>query len=84
MISAVMLSNEMRFLMRKYLSEQERIERMEVKLQDNIQFFVSELAQGKRITLTPGRSSFRVFVCTEREVDINGKYRDGIGGGSDV
>ena len=79
-----MLSNEMRLQVKRYLTEQERKERMEVKLQDNIQFFVSELAQGKRITLTPGRSSFRVFVCTEREVDINGKYRDGIGGGSDV
>ena len=78
-----MLSNEKRFLMRKYLSEQERIERMEVKIQDNIGFFAKELSQGKRITLTPGRSSFRVFVCTEREVDINGRYRDGIGGGSD-
>ena len=70
--------------MKKFLTKQERMERMEVKLQDSIQFFVSELAQGKRITLTPGRSSFRVFVCTEREVDINGRYRDGIiGGGSD-
>ena len=79
-----MLSNEMRLQVKRYLTERERKERMEVKLQDNIQFFVSELAQGKRITLTPGRSSFRVFVCTEREVDINGKYRNGIGGGSDV
>ena len=73
----------MRLHVKKFLTKQERMERMEVKLQDSIQFFVSELAQGKRITLTPGRSSFRVFVCTEREVDINGKYRDGIGGGSD-
>ena len=78
-----MSSNEKRFLMRKYLSEQERIERMEVKIQDNIGFFAKELSQGKRITLTPGRSSFRVFVCTEKEVDINGKYRNRIGGGSD-
>ena len=78
-----MSSNEKRFLMRKYLSEQERIERMEVKIQDNIGFFAKELSQGKRITLTPGRSSFRVFVCTEKELDINGKYRNGIGGGSD-
>ena len=79
-----MLSNEMRLHVKKFLTKQERMERMEVKLQDSIQFFVSELAQGKRITLTPGRSSFRVFVCTEREVDINGRYRNGIGGGSDV
>lgn len=78
-----MLSNEMRLHVKKFLTKQERMERMEVKLQDNIEFFVSELAQGKRITLTPGRSSFRVFVCTEREVDINAKYRNGIGGGSD-
>ena len=67
--------------MRKYLTETERIERMEQKLKDNADIFCKALAEGKRISLIPGRSSFRVFICEEMETDINGRYNNGVGGG---
>lgn len=67
--------------MKKYLTEEQRIERMERKLKDNADIFVKALSEGKRISLIPGRSSFRVFICEEVETDINGRYNNGIGGG---
>lgn len=70
--------------MKKFLTETERIERMERKLKDNADVFVQALSEGKRISLIPGRSSFRVFICEEVETDVNGRYSNGIGGGSDV
>lgn len=62
------------------LTQQERIARMETKLIDNADIFVKALSEGKRISLIPGRTSFRVFICEEMETDINGRY-NGIGGG---
>lgn len=70
--------------MKKFLTETERIERMERKLKDSADIFSKALSEGKRISLIPGRSSFRVFICEEMEVDTNGRYNNGIGGGSDV
>lgn len=67
--------------MKKFLTETERIERMERKLKDNADVFSQELAQGRRISLIPGRSSFRVFICEEMEADVNGRYSNGVGGG---
>ncbi len=67
--------------MKKILTETERIERMEQKLKDNADIFCRALAEGKRISLIPGRSSFRVFICEEVETDVNGRYSNGIGGG---
>lgn len=69
--------------MKKFLTEEQRIERMEKKLVDNADVFVKALSEGRRISLIPGRTSFRVFICEEMEADINGRY-NGIGGGSDV
>ena len=67
--------------MKKFLTETERIERMEQKLKDNADVFSKALAQGRRVSLIPGRSSFRVFICEEMEIDTNGRYSNGIGGG---
>lgn len=67
--------------MRKNLTEEQRIERMEKKLVGNADIFVKALSEGKRISLIPGRSSFRVFICEEVETDVNGRYSNGIGGG---
>lgn len=70
--------------MKKFLTEEQRIERMEQKLKDNADIFCRTLAEGKRISLIPGRSSFRVFICEEMEIDANARYYNGIGGGLDV
>ena len=69
--------------MKKFLTEEQRIERMEKKLVDNADVFVRALSEGRRISLIPGRTSFRVFICEEMEADINGRY-NGIGGSLDV
>ena len=72
---------EKRFLMKRYLTREERVSRMEQKIADNASIFVKALIEGKRISLVPSRTSFRTFICEEMEEDLNANYSNGIGGG---